>query len=142
MTDKLKSADDSTMALQGETLDGTMLVGIWNLHVRITCEDGHWFAQAYEIDYAACGSSLEDVKQRFQSGLATTVHEHLTLFGTIENLLTPAPIAVWHELKNVPRATQHSFSQIGKHELFTDLDSQAAFPFNGIEYSAPVVALA
>ena len=55
---------EPTTALQGETLQGKTVVGIWNLHVQITREDQQWFAQGYEIDYAACGSSQEDVKNK------------------------------------------------------------------------------
>ena len=141
MTDTPKSGEP-TMAMQGEVSQGTAVVGIWNLHVRITFENKQWFAQAYEIDYAACGSSFDDVKQRFQAGLAATVHEHLVVFGTIKNLLSPSPADVWQDLQKVPGAEQHTYSQVGVHELFPDQDLQAAFPFDGIEYRSPELARA
>ena len=125
-----------TTALQGEISESTTVVGIWNLHVRITCESQQWFAQGYEIDYAACGSSQEDVKKRFQDGIAATIHEHLKLFGTIEGFLSPAPAGAWQELKKVP-GKQHAYSHVGIHELFPDQSVQDLFPFDGIEYREP-----
>ena len=140
MTDKTVKP---TMAMQSETSDGSTVVGVWNLHVRITCEDGQWFAQGFEIDYAACGSSEEDVKNRFQNGFVATVHEHLTLFGGIDKLLNPVPGDIWQDLRKVSGATQHRYSHIGVHELFSEQDDVlAAFPFDGIEYSTPESAAA
>ena len=44
------------------------LVTIGALRVLITEEvDGLWSAQGIEIDFAACGVSLEDVQRRFES---------------------------------------------------------------------------
>ena len=80
---------EPTTALQGGISHGKTVVGIWNLHVRITREDQQWFAQGFEIDYAACGTSQEDVKKKFQDGMAATIHEHLKLFGTIEGFSYP-----------------------------------------------------
>ena len=132
MTDTPDSSKP-TMAVQDKVSVGTTIVGIWNLHVAITCDDRDWFAQGYEIDYAACGTSLDDVKKRFQNGLAATIHEHLTLFGTIESLLVPAPPEAW---KTLAGAAQHTYSQVRAHELFPDQEMLAAFPFSGIEYSS------
>ena len=101
--------------------------------MRITREDQQWFAQGYEIDYAACGSSQEDVKKRFQDGMAATIHEHLKLFGTIVGFLVPAPVGAWQELKKAP-GKQHTYSQIRIHELFPEQSMQDVFPFDGIEY--------
>lgn len=61
------------------------------LRVLITREGGVWFAQGLEIDYAASGTSLEDVKDRFSRGFCMTVQAHLEQFGTIDKLLKFAP---------------------------------------------------
>jgi hypothetical protein len=91
-------------------------VGILNLHVMITNDDGSWFAQALEIDYAVQGESLEDVKAKFQAGLCNTVHAHLKMHGSIKNLVAPAPAEVWQEIaKAAPDIHEHS--QVSFHEL-------------------------
>ena len=53
------------------------IVGIGDLRVILSKEDGSWFAQALEIDYFAEGVSLEDVKKRFEDGLVLTIDENL-----------------------------------------------------------------
>lgn len=111
----------------GATLVG---VGIWNLHVIITSDDGSFFAQAAEIDYAAQGDSLEDVKGRFQQGLCATIHEHLTVYGNIEHLVHPAPPEVWKEIFGVAEGAQHEYSQLSVHFV----------PFTQIEYILPKAA--
>jgi len=66
------------------------VVGIGDLRVMIVEEEGHWFAQGLEIDYAADGLSLDDVKRRFEQGLASTVSEHVKIYGSIQHLLRVA----------------------------------------------------
>lgn len=98
-------------------------VGIRNLRVVITNDDGSWFAQALEIDYAAEGASLEHVQRCFEDGLKSTVNEHLRLFGTIDKLISPAPSEVWREvLKADPQPFR--YSQLSLH----------SFPYVRIEY--------
>jgi len=65
------------------------------LRVMITRDGSGWFAQGLEIDYAAGGNSIEDVKGRFQRGLEATIHEHLKVFGSIEHLMKLAPSEEW-----------------------------------------------
>lgn len=106
-------------------------VGIWNLHVVITNDDGSWFAQAFEIDYAAQGSSLADVKTRFEKGLCSTLHEHLQVYGEITHLIQPAPAEVWQELLNDSgEDNRYEYSQMSFHRL----------PFKDIEYRLPKAA--
>ena len=113
----------------GATLYG---VGIWNLHVIVTHDDGSWFAQAAEIDYAAQGESLDDVKTRFQDGLCATIHEHLKVYGHIDHFIQPAPADVWKEvLKAEP--DHHEYSQVSFHMV-------PSLPFKGIEYILPKAA--
>ncbi len=109
----------------------TTLVGIWNLHVMVTTDDGSFFAQAFEIDYAAQGGSLDEVKHNFESGLCDTIHEHLKVFGSIESMIQPAPAEVWQELAKVTvPEMQHEYSQVSLHYL----------PFKNIEYILPKAA--
>lgn len=122
-------------ALQGdEHAGGATLfgVGIWNLHVIITHDDGSWFAQAAEIDYAAQGDSIEDVKSRFQQGLCSTIHEHLTVYGNLDQFLQPPPADVWTEIMKAVShdGGEHQFSQLSLHLV----------PFTNIEYILPKAA--
>ena len=47
-----------------------------------------WFAQAIDIDYAASGLSLEDVKHNFAKGLALTLAANLKRFGNIDRVMS------------------------------------------------------
>ena len=105
---------------------------LWNLHVQITQDGDCWFAQGYEIDYAADGSSLDDVQLRFQCGLSATIHEHINIFGTAEKVLSPAPAEVWQGLKEAP-GSSHTYSHIGVYK-FDDPSVMASLPFSAIEY--------
>jgi len=79
----------------GLRLDG---VGIRNLRVLVTEEEaGMWVAQGLEIDYAAQGKSVAEVKQRFQDGLRATITEQLKQFQSIKQLLVPASNDVFLE---------------------------------------------
>jgi hypothetical protein len=67
------------------------LVGLGSIRVLI-CPDGDcWFAQGVEIDYAAQGASIEDVKKRFEVGLRATIEENLKIYDSIDGLLAFAP---------------------------------------------------
>lgn len=125
-----KQENKEVFAIHGKTDDGgTHLVGIGNLRVIITNENESWFAQGLEIDYAAQGVSLEDVKKRFGQGLHATIKENLKLFGTIENLLHAAPHDVWVELWKCGKEFKR-YTQIAVHEIPTE----AQLPFQKIEY--------
>lgn len=127
MPSQLPAKGTGADAAGGATVFG---VGIWNLHVIITHDDESWFAQAAEIDYAAQGDSLEDVKSRFQQGLCATIHEHLTVYGTIDHLIHPAPPEVWKEIVSISEGAQHEYSQLSIHLV----------PFTQIEYILPKAA--
>lgn len=70
-------------------------VGLRHLKVLLSQEGGHWFAQGLEIDYAASGATEDDVKKRFEDGLAATIRAHLQLRGNILELLKIAPQPEW-----------------------------------------------
>lgn len=83
------------------------------LKVMITEEEGYWFAQCLEIDYATDGESMEDVTARFEGGLRKAIDVHLREFGNLDNLLQPAPSQVLMEF----------------NQKFTRLYSQASLHF-------------
>ncbi len=102
-----------TRAFQASTPDGSAhLVGIDNLQVLITERDGCWFAQGLEIDYAAEGRDLDDVRRAFEQGLALTIAANLRRFKTIEHLLRPAPEEVQRQAAG---AIRNRYSQISTH---------------------------
>ncbi len=109
------------------------IIGIGNLRVMITNDDGSWFAQGLEIDYAAEGGSLVEVKNNFERGLGLTIHEHLNLYGTIEKLLQPAPKDTWVELVKAAKMKKiYSviYSQLSIHKK----EALAEFPYQNITY--------
>lgn len=61
------------------------------LHVMVEQDGDTWFAQGIEIDYAAAGTSLEDVRARFERGLRRTIEENLKRHSSIERILKWAP---------------------------------------------------
>lgn len=132
MAKKKKTVKKSqpTTAFHGVSSDGSHhIVGIGDLRVVIV-HDGEdsWFAQGLEIDYAAQGSSEQDVKRKFEYGLEATVNQHLMINGTIEGLLKVAPPEVWKEFLGDPEGKKKVYSQITSHVL------QEQLPFDGINY--------
>jgi hypothetical protein len=132
MKKKKKEKAASAVAFHGETNDGTNVVGIGNLRVVILEDDGTWFAQGLEIDYAAQGDSLEGVKKNFEEGLCATIHLHLKTYSTIERLLKSAPSSVWKEMLYSELSGLQRYSQVSFHRNVTEC--MPKLPFEGIEY--------
>jgi len=131
----LKAKKPTAMTFQVSSDDESKaVVGIGNLRVLLLNDDGSWFAQGLEIDYAAQGATLEEVKQRFQDGLMGTVSEYLRMYGDIGKLLQPAPAEVWQKIAQTKcqrqTLTQISFHRIGQvsHQV------SSALPFEGISF--------
>ena len=123
--------DHRATAIHGTMADGsTHVVGIGNLRVVLMNDDGSWFAQGLEIDYAAEGISLEDVKEKFAEGLCATIEEHLKLFGTIEKMLKPAPAEIWRNVLLSGKEFR-KYSGVSVHKML---------PFENVEYFAPPAA--
>jgi hypothetical protein len=75
-------------------------VGIRNLRVLIKEEEPNvWVALGLEIDYAAQGRSIAEVKQRFQDGLRSTITEQLKQYRSIKQLLVKASDDVFLEFQ-------------------------------------------
>jgi hypothetical protein len=131
MSEVKTSEPKQTFAVHGQTDDGLQhIVGLGNLRVVLLEEDGVWFAQSLDIDYAAQGDSIEDVKSRFSRGLFQTVKTHITLYGSIEKLLRPAPAEVWKE--TMLSGTQFKrYTQVGMHKLS---EEDGGLPYDKIEY--------
>lgn len=126
---KFGKGKKSAAAIHQKVSDGKRhVVGIGNLRVAILPEGNFWIAQGLEIDYVAQGTSIEDVKTQFDDGLACTIHQHLQIFGNIDNLLSPAPRKIWKEVLN-PKAIHNRYSQISNHQVIRD-----AFGFEKVDY--------
>lgn len=94
------------------------LVAFGSLRVLVKETNSHWFAQGIEVDYAAAGDSLEDVKDRFEKGLTATIHLHLERYGTIEKLLRFAPkeaLEPFGDIKNFHTLTSVSLHICEEH---------------------------
>jgi hypothetical protein len=98
-----RSTRDSDAHAQGgpmsldhrKTDDGSHFVAINALKVLLFRDGDHWIAQSLELDYAAAGESIADVKHRFTEGLCLTIGEHIKKYESIEHLVRPAPPEIW-----------------------------------------------
>jgi len=129
---------------EGKALYG---VGIFDLQVILAEEaPNSWVAQAMEIDYAAGGTTLEDVQTRFEQGLCATIHEHLTVFGDLDKLVVPALPEFWKHLYKAGKV--HHYSQVSMHEILTKNKASeeclipTGFPFGKIDYFKSELAAA
>lgn len=128
---KTRSHPSGAMAIHD--FQGTdHIVGIGNLRVIMCKDNGLWFAQGLEIDYAANGKSLAEVKRNFEHGLAATIRLHLQSFDSIDKLLVPAPADTWKELTEIK--TSFRFSQVSVHEFEDDAEELLHLPYTGISY--------
>jgi hypothetical protein len=115
MATKIKTTKSGAVALHdSSSCEGgdTHHVALLSLKVMITEEEGYWFAQCLEIDYATDGQSAEDVTKRFENGLAKAIDLHLNEFSSLDNFLKPAPSRVLMEFNS--KFTK-LYSQISKH---------------------------
>ena len=115
---------------------------IKSLHVMLLPDDGHWFAQGLEIDYAACGETIEQARENFAHGLAFTVCEHLMMHGNLDKVLNVAPKEAWLEYYNTPSDSikKHALSFVTSVKVFEDAGAKdpavaaKAFPFSGMQF--------
>ena len=66
------------------------------LRVLLLRDGTQWVALGLELDYAASGHDVDDVKDRFEKGLEATVNEHVSVHGSVEKLLNTAPQETWN----------------------------------------------
>ena len=109
----------------------TAIVGIENLHVILAQQGDGWVAQGLELDYAAGGTSKDDVKSRFELGLIRSIQLHIRQFGNIDRLNIPAGTQVLAGL--LPVNGTMSFHSVTIHACVPP----EAFPFREISYMIP-----
>ena len=106
-----------------ETKSGSVhVVGVGNLRVIVLKTGDFWFARGLDIDYAAQGVTLQEVKRNFERGLEQTIDRHLQIFGNIERLLSPTPPDAWRKLVYSP-SRRFRYSQVSTHRLSDRLKS-------------------
>ena len=89
--------------------------------------DKGWFARGIEIDYFACGESLEDVQRNFVIGFEATVKEHLKRYGNIERFLRWAPL---EEIMDLLDSKKYVFANISK--VYIEKDEDFFIPFDNL----------
>lgn len=108
------------------------------LHVLLMQDGDGWFAQGREIDYAAGGATIDEVKKNFGEGLARTIEAHLAKYENITKLLKFVPGETWNEfLKNPPAKVLAEFSLLQECRPLKDVAQRVDFPFSGIEFLRP-----
>ena len=102
------------------------------LRVVVTQDEGQWFAQGLELDYAAAGTSQEDVKTRFAQGLGATLNEHIKIYGTIDRVVKVAPQDAW----DLWLAGDHRYTldHVSVHNLQESAPAVRSLPFDGITF--------
>lgn len=110
-------------------------VAILSMRVIIVQDSPNtWFAQSLDINYAAGGLSIEEVKRNFEQGLSGTLKAHLEKFGNIDRIMQSPPFEDWgHLLEN---AGQFEFSMGESHRLDQDILTHH-LPYQGIAYIEP-----
>jgi hypothetical protein len=125
-----QSHSPSAMAFHAQA-EETHVVGIGNLRVILCHDDGFWFAQGLEIDYAADGKSQQEVKLNFEKGLEATIDQHLKVYGNIQQMLVPAPKEIWQELGASGKHMR--YSQVTFHRDMVE-ENFSQLPYSGINY--------
>ncbi len=129
---KAKGTHKNVTATAIHGTDGeTHIVGIGNLRVIICPDESGWFAQGLEIDYAAGGKTIPQVKENFEKGLKGTIGLHIQMYGNIEKFLTPAPPQIWKEF--YWSGKQYRFTQVSLHD-----DLSKTLQVKAIEFLEPI----
>jgi hypothetical protein len=138
MVKRARKRREETTAFHAQSSDSSVnVVGFGNLRVFVVEDEGMWFAECQDINYAAQGGSLDEVQRNFERGLSATVDEHLRVFGSIENLLSQQPSSiVRRRIHKMPR--RFRYSQVTVHRLPEKI--QDIIQFQGIEFIQPTIA--
>jgi hypothetical protein len=130
----MKEAAEATTMVHAQKGD-KHVIGLSNLTVLLVKDDGCWYAQGLEIDYAAAGATQEEAKQNFGYGLKMTIKEHLIMHGGVDKLLQVAPQEAWTEAFQMSHSLK-SYSMIQLHDLgLSDVEiKKANLPFSQIEF--------
>lgn len=100
-----------TTAAHFRTEDDQHAVLLSALRVMVENDGDTWFARGIEIDYAAAGTSLADVRERFVRGLQRTIEENLKRYNSIQRILRWAPedvVAAFQECERTYELTHVS----------------------------------
>jgi len=111
------------------------LSAISDLNVIILPDGDQYFAQAVEVDYFACGSSVKNVQRNFVTGLASTIRAHLEKSDTIKKFLVPSPEDEIRELEEKAGCDLYSLDW-AEEDLSETLTRTELFyfPFHTIHY--------
>ena len=108
------------------------------LRVMLLEDSSGWFAQGLEIDYAASGATIDEVKKKFETGFSATLREHLKMFGSIERFLSPANGDAWKEFYHMPKnADCQTYSCIEFHKIDEEIGDKTGsmkLPFDQIAF--------
>ena len=77
----------ATQVLHVSDDHGNHDVVVAGLHVLLAPDGDGWHAQGLQIDYAASGTTIEEVKDAFVRGFVGTIRANLKRFGSIDRLL-------------------------------------------------------
>jgi hypothetical protein len=132
-----------TMAQYDASDKAAMRAAVKALHVLLCEEDGAWTAQGVEIDYAACGGSIEEATKNFGEGLALTIFQHLLIRGNLEKVLQFAPKEVLDEWQKTPPAAIQEIGFVAMAKAFQEAkvpqseDVAMKFPYEGMYFIKP-----
>lgn len=109
------------------------LIAVDGLRVIIVPDGDQWFAQGIDIDFAASGSTIEDVQNRFVQGLCSTLHANMVRNKeSMRAFLHPAPNSVIEEVTSKLPRSIHELKfvsvRLKNDDCFEDLPyKQASF---------------
>ena len=98
------------------------VVGLKNVRVVIVPDEGSWFAQGLDIDYASQGQGPEEAQNNFAQGLRATIDQHLQAYGHIRELLKPVAPQLLSNLVLDSSAQFKRYAQVSAHEVHKALD--------------------
>ena len=126
-----KQQDEKAYAAHADAGD-QHAVPVNALRVVVTQDEGQWFAQGPELDYAAAGTTEEDVKTRFAQGLGATINEHIRIYGNIERVVKVAPQDAWDLWLTGDR--HYTPDHVSIRNLQESAPAFRALPFSGIAF--------
>ena len=92
-------------------------IEIDELNVLIVRVGPGYYAQGIEIDFAACGDSIEDAQRRFERGFFETVSANLARFRDLKRFIKPAPEDIRREFGERVEEDKYTFSSVSVHTL-------------------------
>jgi hypothetical protein len=104
-------SDDKMTLRHHRNNDGSHTVEISTLRVLLFRDGAHWIAQGLDLDYAASGETISDVKRRFSDGLCLTINEHLEKHENLDFLIRPAPPEVWRHFYRIEESLETSLQE-------------------------------